>query len=97
MTIVTAVECISADGRALLPLIIWPASIHRSNWTTHPTPRWDYGSSDNGYNDAKTSSLLNAVFIGQVVPCRLPTFEPSSITYDGSKTDRKTTATYQIA
>ena len=37
-TMVTAVECISADGRALLPLIIWPASTHRSNWTTYPTP-----------------------------------------------------------
>jgi hypothetical protein len=24
-TMVTAIECISADGRALLPLIIWPA------------------------------------------------------------------------
>lgn len=29
--IVTAVECISADGRSLLPLIIWPASTYRSN------------------------------------------------------------------
>ena len=25
-TTVTAIECISADGRSLLPLIIWPAS-----------------------------------------------------------------------
>ena len=24
-TIVTAIKCISADGRLLLPLIIWPA------------------------------------------------------------------------
>ena len=30
-TMVTAVECISADGRSLLPLIIWPASTYRSN------------------------------------------------------------------
>ena len=30
-TTVTAVECISADGRSLLPLIIWPASTHRSS------------------------------------------------------------------
>jgi hypothetical protein len=30
-TMVTAIECISADGRSLLPLIIWPASTHRSN------------------------------------------------------------------
>jgi hypothetical protein len=27
---VTAIECISANGKALLPLIIWPASTHRS-------------------------------------------------------------------
>jgi hypothetical protein len=27
---VTAIECISADGRSLLPLIIWPATTHRS-------------------------------------------------------------------
>jgi hypothetical protein len=37
-TMVTAIECISADGRLLHPLIIWPASTHRSNWTTYPTP-----------------------------------------------------------
>lgn len=37
-TIVTAIECISANGRCLLPLIIWPASTHRSNWTTYSTP-----------------------------------------------------------
>lgn len=33
---VTAVECISADGRYLKPMIIWPASTHRANWTTFP-------------------------------------------------------------
>ena len=27
-TMVTAIECIGADGRSLLPLIIWPASTH---------------------------------------------------------------------
>jgi len=27
-TMVTAIECISADGRSLLPLIIWPALTH---------------------------------------------------------------------
>lgn len=30
-TIVTAIECISADDRLLFPFIIWPASIYRSN------------------------------------------------------------------
>jgi hypothetical protein len=30
-TMVTAIECISANGRSLLPMIIWPANTHRSN------------------------------------------------------------------
>jgi hypothetical protein len=30
-TIVTAIECISGDGRYLDPIIIWPATTHRSN------------------------------------------------------------------
>ena len=37
-TLVTAIECISGDGRYLNPMIIWPASTYRSNWTTFPTP-----------------------------------------------------------
>jgi hypothetical protein len=62
-TMVTAVECVSADGRALLPSIIWPASTHRSNWTTHETPGWHYAHSENGYNDSKISlEWLTRVF-----------------------------------
>jgi hypothetical protein len=30
-TVVTAIECISADGRPLNPMIIWPATTHRAN------------------------------------------------------------------
>lgn len=30
-TTVTAIECISGDGRYLHPMIIWPATAHRSN------------------------------------------------------------------
>jgi hypothetical protein len=37
-TLVTAIECISADDRSLFPLIVWPAATHRSTWTIHPTP-----------------------------------------------------------
>ena len=37
-TMVTAIECISADGRSLPPLVVWPASTYRSNWTTYSTP-----------------------------------------------------------
>jgi hypothetical protein len=62
-TVVTAVECISADGRVLLPLIIWPASTHRSNWTTFPTPGWHYAHSENRYNDSKINlEWLKRVF-----------------------------------
>jgi hypothetical protein len=35
---VTAIECISADGRYLDLMIIWPASTHRADWTTYRTP-----------------------------------------------------------
>jgi hypothetical protein len=50
-TMVTAVECVSADSRALLMLIIWPAATHRSNWTTYSTPGWHYAHSEKGYSD----------------------------------------------
>jgi hypothetical protein len=62
-TMVTAIECISADAKSLLPLIIWPASTHRSNWTTYPTPGWHYAHSESGYNDSKISlEWLTRVF-----------------------------------
>ena len=37
-TMVTAIECVSGNGRSLLLMIIWPAFTHQSNWTTFPTP-----------------------------------------------------------
>jgi hypothetical protein len=54
-TTVTAIECISGDSRYLNPMIIWPARTHRSNWTTFPTPGWQYACSDSGYTDSKIS------------------------------------------
>ncbi len=54
-TMVIAIECISANGRSLLPIIIWPATTHRSNWTTFPTPGWHYACSESGYTDSKIS------------------------------------------
>jgi hypothetical protein len=54
-TLVTAVECISGDGRYLDPMIIWPATTHRSNWTTFSTPGWQYACSDTGYTDSYIS------------------------------------------
>lgn len=50
---VTAIEYISADGRSLLLMIIWPATTHRANWSTYPTPGWHYAYSENGFNDSK--------------------------------------------
>jgi hypothetical protein len=54
-TTVTAIECISADGRYLDLMIIWPALTYRANWTTYPTPRWHYTYSESGYTDSKIS------------------------------------------
>jgi hypothetical protein len=62
-TMVTAIECISGDGRYLNPMVIWPASTHRSNWTTFPTPGWQYACSESGYTDSKISlEWLNRIF-----------------------------------
>jgi hypothetical protein len=62
-TTVTAIECISAGGRYLKPMIIWPASTYRSNWTTFPTPGWHYAYSESGYTDSKISlEWLKRVF-----------------------------------
>jgi hypothetical protein len=56
-TLVTAVECISADGRSLSPLIIWPATTHRSHWTTYSTSGWYYTYSPSGF--ANTAIMLD--------------------------------------
>jgi hypothetical protein len=54
-TLITAIECVSADGRYLHPLIIWPAATHRSTWTVHPTLGWHFGHSETGYTDTAIS------------------------------------------
>jgi hypothetical protein len=54
-TIVTAVECISADRRCLNSIIIWPAKTHRANWTTYPTSGWIYALSNTGFTDSYIS------------------------------------------
>ena len=62
-TTVTAIECVSADGRCLKPMIIWPASTHRANWTTHDTPGWVYACSESGFTDSYISlQWLKCVF-----------------------------------
>jgi hypothetical protein len=54
-TNITAIECVSAEGRYLNLMIIWPASIYRVKWTTHDTPRWYYALSEKGYTDSYIS------------------------------------------
>jgi hypothetical protein len=66
-TMVTAIESISASSEFLNPMIIWPASTHRSNWTTYPTPGWVYAFSDSGYNDSYISlQWMKQVFDPQI-------------------------------
>jgi hypothetical protein len=49
--LVTAIECVSADKRCLDPLVIWPATTHRSAWTTHSIPGWHFTCSASGYTN----------------------------------------------
>ena len=49
--LVTTIECISAAGKYLSPLVIWPAATQRSDWTTHSTPGWHYDCSRKGYSN----------------------------------------------
>lgn len=62
-TMVTTVECISADGRCLNPMIVWPALTYRANWTTFSTPGWVYALSETGFSDSYISlQWLKLVF-----------------------------------
>ena len=36
-------------------MIIWPASTHRANWTTHSTPGWYFATSKKGCTDSYLS------------------------------------------
>jgi len=54
-TLVIAIECVSANGRCLAPLIIWPAFTHRSTWITYPTPGWHFACSKSGYTNTEIS------------------------------------------
>ena len=73
-TLVTAIECVSADGRSLDPLIVWPAATHRNTWTTHATPGWHFACSESGY----TNSMINLYWIKNV-------FEPATRSRANSK------------
>jgi hypothetical protein len=65
-TMVTAIECVLASGEYLNPMIIWPASTYRSNWTTYSTSGWFYALSETGYNDSFISlEWMKQVFDSQ--------------------------------
>lgn len=66
-TLITAVECISADGRSLPPLIIFPGVDLRSNWVCHEAPDWQSTCSKKGY----MNSEINLEWMQKV-------FEPST-------------------
>jgi hypothetical protein len=51
-TTVTTIEYISTDSRYLNPIVIWPATIYRSNWATFATSGWQYAISESGYTDS---------------------------------------------
>lgn len=81
-TMVTAIECISASGECLDPLIIWPASTHRDNWTKFDTPGWVYAFSESGYNDSYISlQWIKQVFDPQTKP--RANGKPRILIYDG--------------
>lgn len=61
-TLITAIECISAAGDCLDPLVIWPSATHRSHWTTHPTPGWHFTCTKKGY----TNDEINLYWIKNV-------------------------------
>jgi hypothetical protein len=59
-TEVTAIGCISANGRYLISMVIWPATTHRSNWTTFAIPGWHYALSESGYTYSQTPVTAEA-------------------------------------
>lgn len=88
-TMVTSTECVSASGKYLNPMIIWPASTHRSNWTVHPTPGWAYALSKLGYNnsfislewikqvfDLQTNARANGKL--RILICKVPPCDPKN-------------------
>jgi hypothetical protein len=81
-TMVTAIECVSGDGRCLNPMILWPAKTHRANWTTHPTPGWFYAHSETGFSDSYISlQWLKHVFDPQTK--ELAGKRPRMLIWDG--------------
>jgi hypothetical protein len=69
----------------LKPMIIWPASTHRSNWTTFPTPGWHYACSESRYTDSKISlEWLKRIFDPETK--ERANEKPRVLVYDGFRT-----------
>lgn len=66
-TLITVLECISADGWSLPPLIIFPGIDLRSNWVCHEAPSLRFACSKKGY----TNLAINLEWVQTV-------FEPST-------------------
>ncbi|OQE34400.1 hypothetical protein PENCOP_c018G06625 [Penicillium coprophilum] len=87
-TLVTAIECISADGRFLHPLIIWSAATHRSytnteislHWVEHvfdPQTRDRAGDQPrllicDGFGTHESLEVMKFCFANRIILCRLP-------------------------
>lgn len=61
--LIAGVECVSADGRSLPPLIIFPGAALRSNWVCHDAPDWHFACSKKGYmNSSINLEWMSKVF-----------------------------------
>jgi hypothetical protein len=49
--LIIVIKCISATGKVIHLIVIWPASTHQSNWMTYSTPGWHYANSPSGYTN----------------------------------------------
>jgi hypothetical protein len=65
---VTIIECVSASGRVLKPMIIHIGKEPQDHWfpPTHLAPDWEYGFSTSGWTDNELSLLwFRRIFIPQ--------------------------------
>lgn len=60
---VTAIECVSSNGYALPPMIIFEGKVHMSSWYTDALPRdWTIAVSENGW----TNNSLSLIWLTDV-------------------------------
>ena len=61
---ITAIECVSADGKAVPPLVIFKAKNTNTNWIPSQTPlNWHFSTSNSGWtSDSHAYEWLTTVF-----------------------------------